>query len=189
MASLLASVSTLRRRDGSSSSDGISPSMLNLLIALLVLIFVSLLLLGALYFLRRARMRRRNEELPLYNENPSSNPAPQDVKNPHGLTISTPPYYSYSDEKPPLSPTQKSPSSPVPEIRITFPDETDETGRPKSGRVVVVRISETGGVGLEPLQHDEEQLPAYEKEAKDGQKFQSIDMNSIGGLKEKSEWN
>jgi len=81
------------------------------------------------------------------------------------------------------------PGSPVPEIRITFPDETDESGRPKSGRVVVVRISETGGVGLEPLHDHEEQLPAYEKEVKDGQKFQSIDMNSIGGLKEKSEWN
>lgn len=182
-------VHSFSRRDGSSNPGGISSSTLNLLIALLVLVFLSLLLLGGLYTLRRMRERRRDEELPLYHENPS------DMKNPHGLTISTPPYYSYSDEKSPMTSSSRSspkspttPTSPVPEIRITFPDETDETGRPKSGRVVVVRISETGGVGLEPLQ-DEEQLPAYEKEAKDGQKFQSIDMNSIGGLKEKSEWN
>ena len=78
---------------------------------------------------------------------------------------------------PPLSPDN------VPEIRITFPDEQDEAGRRKSGRVVVVRVGETG-VGLEPLK--EEQLPAYEKET--GERFHSIDMERIGGLKEKSQW-
>lgn len=76
---------------------------------------------------------------------------------------------------PPLSPDS------VPEIRITFPDEQDESGRRKSGRVVVVRVGETS-VGLEPLQ--DEQLPAYEKEAG---RFHSIDIERIGGLKEK-EW-
>jgi len=69
----------------------------------------------------------------------------------------------------------------VPEIRITFPDEQDETGRRKSGRVVIVRVGETG-VGLEPL--NDEQLPAYEKES--SERFHSIDMERIGGLKEKS---
>lgn len=78
---------------------------------------------------------------------------------------------------PPLSPDN------VPEIRITFPDEQDEAGRRMSGRVVVVRVGETG-VGLEPLK--EEQLPAYEKES--GERFHSIDMERIGGLKEKSQW-
>lgn len=74
----------------------------------------------------------------------------------------------------------------VPEIRITFPDEQDESGRRKSGRVVVVRVTDTG-VGLEPLRDSkEEQLPAYEKEM--GGRFDSIDMERIGGLKEKSEW-
>lgn len=77
----------------------------------------------------------------------------------------------------PLSPDN------VPEIRITFPDEQDEAGRPKSGRVVVVRVGETG-VGLEPLR--DEQLPAYEKES--GERFHSLDMERIGGLKEKSTW-
>jgi len=82
-----------------------------------------------------------------------------------------------NSSSPPLSPEN------VPEIRITFPDEQDESGRPKSGRVVVVRVGEHG-VGLEPLR--DEQLPAYEKEA--GQRFHSIDMERIGGLKEKSSW-
>lgn len=77
----------------------------------------------------------------------------------------------------PLSPDD------VPEIRITFPDEQDESGRPQSGRVVIVRVGENG-IGLEPLK--DEQLPAYEKES--GERFHSIDMERIGGLTEKSEW-
>lgn len=75
---------------------------------------------------------------------------------------------------PPHSPTN------VPEIHITFPDEHDEHGRRKNGRVLLVRVGETT-VGLEPLK--EEQLPAYEKEG--GNTFYSIDMDHIGGLKEK----
>lgn len=73
-----------------------------------------------------------------------------------------------------------SPSSPVPEIRITFPEEQDDAGKSKSGRVVVVRISETGGVGLEPC--SDEHLPAYQQS--DAERFQSLDLDRLGGLKE-----
>lgn len=72
------------------------------------------------------------------------------------------------------------PTSPVPEIRITFPEEEDDGGKRKSGRVVVVRISETGGVGLEP--YNDDQLPPYQKS--DDGKFQSLDLERMGGLKE-----
>ena len=75
-----------------------------------------------------------------------------------------------------------SPKSPVPEIRITFPEEEEEGGRRKSGRVVVVRISETGGVGLEPYTDDH--LPPYQNS--DAERFQSLDLDRIGGLKEKN---
>ena len=75
------------------------------------------------------------------------------------------------------------PLSPVPEIRITFPDEQcEKTGRRKSGRVLVVRVGEKG-VGLEPLGEDE-QLPAYESEK---ERYQSLDLDRIGGLKEKKD--
>lgn len=77
----------------------------------------------------------------------------------------------------------QSPSSPtdsIPEIRITFPEEEDAGGKRKSGRVVVVRISETGGVGLEP--YSDEHLPPYQKS--EAERFQSLDLERMGGLKE-----
>ena len=167
------------------SSTTMSTTMIDLLIALMVLIFVSLLLVGALYTIRKIRRSKAiaRQQLPQYNEKPTSNH--------RRLTITAAPYgrassiYVY-DEKSSMISTPSSPLSPdnVPEIRITFPDEQDEAGRRRSGRVVVVRVGETG-VGLEPLK-DEEQLPAYEKET--GERFHSIDMERIGGLKEKSQW-
>ena len=77
--------------------------------------------------------------------------------------------------------TPGSPSSPLPEIRITFPEEEDEAGKRKSGRVVVVRVSENGGVGLEP--YNDDHLPPYQKS--DVERFQSLDLERMGGLKEK----
>ena len=68
----------------------------------------------------------------------------------------------------------------MPEIRITFPEEEDEAGKSKSGRVVVVRISETGGLGLEPCNN--EHLPPYQQS--DDERFQSLDLDRMGGLKE-----
>jgi hypothetical protein len=87
-----------------------------------------------------------------------------------------------SNGQPMLANPQSPPHSPdnVPEIHITFPDEQDDQGRPKSGRVVVVRVGDST-IGLEPL-HDE-QLPAYEKESPT--QFYALDIEKIGGLKEK----
>jgi len=166
------------------TSTTMSSTTIDLLIALMVLIFVSLLLVGALYAVRKIRQRRAiaRQQLPVYEEK---------ISNHRRLTITASPYgrnsvYVY-DEKSSMinSPTSpRSPASDVPEIRITFPDEQDESGRRKSGRVVVVRVGETG-VGLEPLK-EYEQLPAYQKESTE--RFHSIDMERIGGLKEKSQW-
>jgi len=162
--------------------------MIDLLIALMVLIFVALLLVGTLYTVRKMRQRKAiaRQQLPVYEEKerPSSNH--------RRLTITAAPYgrgssiYVYDEKSSIMSSPSSPPLSPnsVPEIRITFPDEQDESGRRKSGRVVVVRVGETG-VGLEPLK-DEEQLPAYERES--NERFHSIDMDRIGGLKEKPQW-
>jgi len=191
----MGSISTLMTRSSSvlyvrddSSTTTMSTSMIDLLIALMVLVFVGLLLTSALYVVRKIRRNKAiaRQQLPLHNDVPRSS-------NHRRLTITATPYGRSStihvyDEKSSMIDSPRSPLSPedVPEIRITFPDEHDEsTGHKKSGRVVVVRVGETG-VGLEPLK-DEEQLPAYEKET-GGTRFQSIDMDRIGGLKEKETW-
>jgi hypothetical protein len=172
------SFSIISRRN----DDG-QEKMINLMLIILGLVFLALILASLLYlFHRRRRLQRlQKNTLPSYD----------DVKqvNPRGLTIETTHngrssvYYIGRDGQPMLQNPHSPPHSPdnVPQIHITFPDEHDENGRTKSGRVLVVRVGDNAAVGLEPMH--EEQLPAYEKEAK-GQ-FQSIDMDRIGGLKEK----
>jgi len=169
----------------SESSATMSPTMLNLLIALMVLIFVALLLVGALYTARKIRQRRAiaRQQLPTYNEKSSSNHRRLTITtSSHGRESSIHVY----DEKSSMIRNQSSPpQSPVPEIRITFPDEHDEQGQRKGGRVVVVRVGENGSHGLEPLKEND-QLPAYQKDS--DERFHSLDMERIGGLKEKSQW-
>jgi hypothetical protein len=169
--------------------DASNSNVVNLLITLLSLVFLGMVLLAIFVGLRRVRKQKqqlREETLPQY----------QDVKrtgNHRRLTIETKGgmgRYSVSvfrDGQPMLANPQSPPHSPdnVPEIHITFPDEEDKQGRRKSGRVVVVRLSEGSNVGLEPV--NDEQLPAYEKES--STQFFSIDMNQIGGLKEKDRSN
>jgi len=94
------------------------------------------------------------------------------------LTINTPSYVA--QEKQTLIDNSFSPpGSPIPEIRITFPEEVDEAGKRKSGRVVVVRVGEHT-VGMEPVN---ENLPPYQQS--ESERFQSLDLDRMGGLKEK----
>lgn len=176
----------LRRTELPVDTDDGSDSMINLMLTILGLVFFSLILVSVLFLIRRARrqqlMRAQAELLPSYYD-------ARRGPNPHGLTIETTHNGRSSifvigrNGHPMLANPHSPPHSPdnVPEIHITFPDEQDEQGRPKSGRVLVVRVGDNATVGLEPVR--EEQLPAYEKEAKGG--FYSIDMDQIGGLKEK----
>jgi hypothetical protein len=168
-----------------------TPWVYDLIICLLTLIVIGIFAFLGLFIIRKFRNSKneKNSSLPMYN---TANSSMRNVANSRRLTITTNHHggrkssiYVYDEKSsltsnpssPPLSPNN------VPEIRITFPDEQDESGRPKSGRVVIVRVGDTG-VGLEPLR--DEQLPAYEKET--GERFHSIDMERIGGLKEKSSW-
>jgi len=170
------------RDDDSHSDDALTPTMVNLLIALLVLVFLGLMLVAGLFFLRNRRRSRKEAELPLYNENSSKR-----TSNHRRLTITAAPFgrrsesiYVYNEKQTLMENPSSPPESPIPEIRITFPEEEDEGGKRKSGRVVVVRVGETG-VGLEPL--EEENLPPYQKS--DAERFHSLDLERIGGLKEK----
>lgn len=170
----------------SSTSTTLTPTMMKLLIALLSIILVGLLSMVTLYILRHIRLskQRKQSELPLYNERSGHR------SNHRRLTITASPYghrdssiHIYNEKQSLVDYASLPPTSPVPEIRITFPDEEDEAGKRKSGRVVVVRIGEREAVGLEPLV--EENLPPYEKS--DAERYQSLDLDRMGGLKEKEQ--
>ena len=163
----------LRRED---YEDGWSPLTLDLMIVLVSLSFAGLISVGLIYAVRKYQTHcaSRHTTLPSYH-----------TRNIHDLHVAAPPYY---DEKTRRHSSGSSsagsgPSSPVPEIRITFPDDVDGQGRQLKGRVVVVRVGEKGGVGLEPVR--DEQLPRYER---DGKKWDELDMELMGGLKEKKEF-
>ena len=174
------------RSDGSNNSTTFSPTTMNLLIALVVLLFFGLCLVSTLFCLRAHRRKQRQQaaDMPF-----QASPRPASRFSTHTiLTIATGPFARPSenaalnekeiliDEETFESPMEK----PVPEIHVTFPEEMDDGGKRTSGRVVKVSISETGGVGLEPC--NDEHLPPYQKS--DSGKFQSLDLERIGGLKE-----
>ena len=170
---MLSSLNLVVRDD----DDGLNPTMVNLLIAFLVLLFLALVLTGILMLLRSRRQSRKEAGLPLYNEGSSSS-------NRRRLTISTgrnsQAIHVYNEKQNLMENSSSPPASPgeIPEIRITFPEEEDESGKRRSGRVVVVRVGDTG-VGLEPM---DENLPPYTRS--DSERFHSLDMERIGGLKE-----
>jgi len=178
------SIHRLVLRDGHPSEMSLTPLMINLLIALLVSVLLGLCLIITLFVLRSYRRKRQQtSELPFHN-------APQGSRrsNHRRLTITASPYgcnaesvFVNNEKQAFMEQGTSPPASPVPEIRITFPEEEDKSGKRKSGRVVVVRIGENGGVGLEPYQ--EECLPPYQTGESD--RFQSLDLERIGGLKEK----
>lgn len=168
---MLEAMSTIAARGSNVDGDGLSPTAVDLLITLLVLLFVALSLVAAVLLLRRRRQNRNQPLLPLHNG--------QTVTSQHGRDDSVP----VMDEKRALMENElDSPKGPVPEIRLTFPEEEDGSGKRTSGRVVVVKMSEGGNVGLEPYQ---EQLPPYQ--APNSDNFHSLDLERMGGLKEKDD--
>ncbi|KAJ5887639.1 hypothetical protein N7495_007680 [Penicillium taxi] len=166
-------------RDNDSNDSGLSGPIVDLLISLLVLVLFALVLLGSLLLIRRKRQSRQDSLLPVHNGQ----------RNTRRLTISaggkTNSIMVWDEKHNLIENSHSPPTSPVPAIHITFPEEEDEAGKRKSGRVVVVRISETGGVGLEPYHEDD--LPPYQ--TSDSDRFQSLDIERMGGLKEKGELN
>ncbi|KAK2751794.1 hypothetical protein FQN55_009236 [Onygenales sp. PD_40] len=167
---------TLQTLVARSSSDdgGLTPTTINLLISLLVLILFTLALIGAYLLIRRRRQARQQSELPLYNDRRTSNHRRLTITAGKSDSV-----YVIDEKRNLVDNSVSPPQSPVPEIRITFPEEEDAAGKRQSGRVVVVRISDKGGIGLEPYDED---LPPYQSNGSD--RFQSLDLDRMGGLKE-----
>lgn len=157
----------------------LSHTMLNLIVVLLVLLICALLLVAGLLYMRQRRRARRAELLPLYEEKRLSIASTSSHRR--VMVRPSESVYVYQEKQNLIdnSSNPPSPTSPIPEIRITFPEEFDATGKRQSGRVVVVRVGDTT-VGLEPVSDDK--LPAYG----DGERFQSLDLERIGGLVEKA---
>lgn len=154
------------------------PLLFRLAAALVVLVLLASCLVGILYLLRRQRQAQKPNLLPTHHRCPSQ----------RRLTISTTPgfgraesIYVVNEKRDLTQALSNGPTSPIPEIRITFPDDTETSGKRQSGRVVVLRIADSGSVGMEPLSDDH--LPPYQKG--DAARFQSLDLERIGGLKEK----
>jgi len=193
--------SNLFRRDGAMPASP-SHTTFMLLFVLIVLALVALLLVAVLLFMRYRRRRAAADQ----GQHAWAPEGFDDEKrlstSSHHRRVMVRPsesVYIYHEKKNTTTTTAAaamtkekdfgpcteppSPTSPVPEIRITFPEEYDATGKRTSGRVVVVRVGDGagGGVGLEPVGEDD-QLPAYD--AREG--FQSIELERIGGLVEKA---
>ena len=160
----------------------ISHTMVVLLVVLLVLLIVMLGLVAALLFMRhRRRAARRQELLPTYDEKRLSTSSTASTSSHRRVMVRPSESIYVYQEKQNLIANSSNPPSPskeLPEIRITFPEEYDASGKRQSGRVVVVRVGETS-IGLEPVADD---LPAYGE----GERFQSLDLDRIGGLVEKA---
>lgn len=154
----------LRRSEDAASSNS---TIVQLLTALVVLAGLGLFLGGILVVIRRIK-NKRSPTLPTHTRN---------------LTVTAIPYSSskrtswFGNEK---SDRPGTPTSPVPEIRITFPEEESADGKRKSGRVVVVQVGEAGAAFVRDIEPDN--LPPYQKGG-----FSSVDLSKVGGLKEK-EW-
>lgn len=186
--SLMSQIKVVRGDDD--DDTGNNPLINMLVVILAIIVSLGLVLFGVLLVLKRLRaqkLRANSSSPPQYNDVVQQG-AHDAGRNHHRLTIETRNGRSSvvlynKDGQPMLANPNSPPHSPdnVPEIHITFPEEEDESGKRKSGRVVVVRVGDNAAVGLEPL--DEDQLPAYEKES--SSHFYSIDMDDIGGLREK----
>jgi len=168
----------LARRDETNFTDNGQPYTMNqLLFVLFTLVLVASLCSWALVYLRRKRLAKQQASLlPTYHQ-PSHQRSQSTSNFNYGKNESV---FVY-DEKMNLIHNSSGPhSTVVPEIHITFPDDESKTGLQK-GRVVVVHITKSGHVGMEPL--NQHHLPPYQKE--DAERFQSLDLERIGGLREK----
>ena len=161
-----------------SSTNSSDPTINYLLIILLTIALLGIILLGALYLLKKRRDSLLEPELPKYEEKfarRGSHHRRSAIITSNSHTDSV---YVYQEKQDLLARSSSPPPSPVPEIRITFPEEVDQSGKRLSGKVVIVRVGENGAQGMEPVS---EVPPPYQQD----NRFQSLDLDRIGGLKEK----
>lgn len=162
-----------RRDDGDYYGPGTGP----ILVTLFGLIMLGSLLSLALFIMRRKRLTRQRQFLPQYHGHSHHRSAsvtnlPQITRNER--------VFVYDEKMNLISNSSNSPPAEIPQIRVTFPDD-DSEGQSRAGRVVVVHVTDTGSVGMSPLHS--EPAPPYQRQ--DAERFQSLDLDRMGGLREK----
>lgn len=170
-----------RDDDAKDTRPAMNSTMIALLVVLLVLLVVAGLLVAGLLYMRQRRRARREArkqmELPGYEDDEKRMSGSSTCSHRRVMTRPSESIYVYEEKKNLIDNSDSPPPSPLPQITITFPEEYDESGKRKSGRVVVVRVGDAG-VALE----SSEGLPAYQQDEAD--RFQSIDLQRVGGLVE-----
>ena len=171
----------LSEHDGRVESSAM-PSVHTLMLVFAVLTFSALILVAFLYILRKRRASHtEGQDLPIYHKQNSHRRRPMRLTSPRSTKPQ--PSHVYDEKRSLIENSSGPPDNAVPEIRITLPDEEDQRRPGRNSRVVVVSISDGGSVGMEPL--PETDLPPYHLTG--SERLQSIDLERIGGLKEKAE--
>jgi len=165
--------------DANDSPATMSPTMIALLVVLLVLVVVAGLLVAGLLFMRQRRRARKQMALGDFDQDEKRMSGSSTSSHRRVMTRPSESIYVYEEKKNLIDNSDSPPPSPLPQITITFPEEYDDAGKRKSGRVVVVRVGDSG-VALE----SSDALPAYQQD--EGERFQSIDLQRVGGLVEKA---
>lgn len=146
-------------------------------------VFVALILAGSLLSLgliclRRRRNAQRHTVLPQYRAHTHHRSA--SVTNLPNLARNET-VFVYDEKMNLIANSANPPPSAIPQIRVTFPDDDEHSGQARPGRVVVVHVTDTGSVGMSPLS----QGPAPPYQQTDAERFQSLDLERMGGLREK----
>ncbi|KAI9719874.1 MAG: hypothetical protein M1828_006095 [Chrysothrix sp. TS-e1954] len=168
----------------------------NLLITFVAIILVAITCCGILYILSRYRRSlgpNGKPILPLHNKQTLTTPTTRSrhsrqssvvltARPQKGQRRFTRPLSIFTEKAEAVKDANSNspPASPLPEIRVTLPEEMGTDGEKKVPRVVIVHLNEKGeAMGMEPVTED---LPPYKR-------FESVDLERVGGLKEKDEVN
>lgn len=174
------SLKQMLRRDASDSDldSYYGPGMGPLLMVFFGLILAGSCLTLALICFRRKRIAQRQVLLPQYRAHAHNRSA--SVTNLPNLARNES-VFVYDEKMNLIANSANPPPSTVPQIRVTFPDDDESNGQPRPGRVVVVHVTDSGSVGMSPLA----QGPAPPYQTADAERFQSLDLDRMGGLREK----
>lgn len=169
----------LRRDDETTGRSGYyGPGMGPLLMVFFGLILAGSILTLTLICFRRKRINQRHTPLPQYRAHAHHRSASvTNIPNlPRNESV-----FVYDEKMNLIANSGSPPPAAVPQIRVTFPDDDENSSQSHPGRVVVVHVTDSGSVGMSPLTQD----PAPPYQRADAERFQSLDLNRMGGLREK----